>query len=606
MNERPDLDRPHPAPADPPSAAASPKGGGAAPSEGGSAAPITLAPGVQIGAAAWTDAARRVLVPDAVELLARLHRDLEGQRQALLGVRRDRQEEWDGGGLPGYQHGDVARLAGGAWQVAPLPADLQTRRVEITGPANSPSMVINMLSRGADGQRADAAMLDFEDSMKPTWEHVIQAVENVAAAARGTLSWLRPAAAGQPEKLYRLDPDDMALLMVRGRGLHLDEANLRVDGAPMAGGFVDLALCAFHSAAALLARGKTPKYYVPKCEHHLEARLWDSFFSRVEEALDLPAGCLRVTMLIETLPAAFQVEEILWQLRRRAAGANVGRWDKIFSDIKVLAEHPDRVLADRASISLNRPWMEAYARNLIRICHRHGAFAMGGMAAFTPGRNAQVRAEQTRKVVEDKRFEASLGHDGCWVSHPYFIGPALSAFTRPNQLDVVPDIEERPDLLPQSTPPRTLAGLRKNVRVGIAYLKGWADGLGVVAWDDLMEDLATLEISRAQTWQWLRHGVRLDGGEQVTRDLVARCFREELAAIETELGARDAEHPAHPEHAANTENTESPENAEIESYRRAAAQAEAIFTEPVLRPFLADSSEPVMAGTAIAQPAAPA
>jgi malate synthase len=576
---------------EPPTRASGSNAGGSPAAAGSRHALAPLAPGVEIHAPAWTDAARRVLVPGAVDLLARLHRDLEGERQTLLAARRDRQAAWDAGAVPGYLEGEVAEQARGAWKVASLPADLLLRRVEITGPANSARMVVNMLSRGADGQRADAAMLDFEDAMKPAWDHVIAAVANVAAAARCTLSDLRPAAPGQPEKLYRLDPDDMPLLMVRGRGLHLDESNLRVDGSPISGGLLDLALCAFHSAAALLERGKTPKYYVPKCEHHLEARWWDRFFTAVEESLALPAGCMRVTMLIETLPAAFQVEEILWELRGRAAGCNVGRWDKIFSDIKVLKEHSDRVLADRASISLNRPWMKEYARRLIRVCHRHGAFGMGGMAAFTPGRSGELRAEQTRKVVEDKRFEAGLGHDGCWVSHPYFTGPAMSAFTRPNQLDVIPEMEEQPDLLPQGTGPRTLAGLRKNLRVGIAYTKGWNDGLGVVAWDDLMEDLATLEISRAQTWQWLRHGIALedperpgDGtGERVTRELVARCFREELDRIAAELRAAAADGAGSPG---------SPDTAaEIERFSRAAAEAEAIFTEPRLRPFLADRSE---------------
>jgi malate synthase len=534
---------------------------------------VPLAAGVEIYGAAWTAAAQAVLVPAAVEILARLHRALETERQELLAARRERQAAWDAGGQPGYLDGEVSHHARGSWQISELPADLRCRRVEITGPASSPRMVLNMLSRGEDGARADAAMLDFEDSMKPTWTHVVQGVANVTAAAHGTLTFHRPAAGGQPEKTYRLDPHDMALLMVRCRGLHLDESNLQVDGKPVAGGLLDLALCAFHTAATLRAQGKTPKYYVPKCEHHLEARWWDRLFSLLEEALALPPAALRVTFLIETLPAAFQVEEILWELRRRAAACNVGRWDKIFSDIKVLREHADRVLADRASISLNRPWMRAYAERLIQVCHRHGAFAMGGMAAFTPGKSPELRAEQTRKVVEDKRFEAALGHDGCWVSHPYFIGPAMSAFTRCDQLDVAPELPERPDLLPQGTPPRTLAGLRKNLRVGIAYLKGWNEGLGVIAWDDLMEDLATLEISRAQTWQWLRHGVALDDGPRVTRDLVGHTFGEELDTIEGEL--RQAGAAA----------------AEVELYRRAARDAEAIFTESEFRPFLASRSE---------------
>jgi malate synthase len=269
------------------------------------------------------------------------------------------------------------------------------------------------------------------------------------------------------------------------------------------------------------------------------------------------------------------MEEILWELRERATALNVGRWDKIFSDLKVLFRHGDRVLADRASISLNRPWMRAYAEELIRVCHRHGAFAMGGMAAFTPGKSAERRAEQTAKVVEDKRFEAGLGHDGCWVSHPYFVAPARAAFDRPRQLDVVPPGAGRPDLLPQGTPPHTLDGLRKNVRVGIAYLQGWHAGLGCVAWDDLMEDLATLEISRAQVGQWLHHRVALDEGPVVDRALVARVFAEELANIEFAL-ERDA--------------TTADVAAARRAFRAAAREAEAIFTETPIRRFLSGAS----------------
>lgn len=538
-----------------------------------------LAPGVEVWRRALTLAAERLLSPERLALVAALHRDLEGERRGLLEARASRQRRLDGGELPHYLDGEISALARGAWQVAPLPQDLLRRRVEITGPVSSAKMVVQMLSRGDDGQRADAAMLDFEDSMKPSWANVVAGLENVAAAADGTLSVVKPAENGRPQKVYRLDPSDMPLLMVRCRGLHLEESNLRVDGVPISAGLFDLALAAALSARSLLAQGKTPKYYVPKVEHHLEARWWERLFARLEERLTLAHGTLRATLLIETLPAAFQMEEILWELRARAAGLNVGRWDKIFSDIKTLKAHRDRILADRATISLERPWMKAYALRLIRVCHRHGAFGMGGMAAFTPGKSAELRAEQTRKVVEDKRFEAALGHDGCWVSHPYFIGPAMSAFTRDNQLEALPPQEERPDLLPVGGGPRTLAGLRKNVRVGIAYLKGWNEDTGCVAWDDLMEDLATLEISRAQTWQWLHHGVALDDGTPVTRDLVQRIFREELRRIDLEL--------AEELRGAAAEIL----TAERQRFARAAHDAEQIFTEPELRPFLAQRSE---------------
>ena len=261
----------------------------------------------------------------------------------------------------------------------------------------------------------------------------------------------------------------------------------------------------------------------------------------IQEKLGAPRGTLRATFLIETLPAAFQMEEILYELREHAAGLNVGRWDKIFSDIKVVKNHPDRILADRASIGLGRPWMKAYALRLIQVCHRRGAAAIGGMAAFTPGKSAELRQHQTSKVLADKQLESSMGHDGCWVSHPYFIGPALSAFPRENQLDVRHDgVDRYPDLLPQGKGPRTEEGLRTNCRVGIAYLEGWSRGLGCVAWDNLMEDLATLEISRAQTWQWLHHRALLDDGRAVDAELVRGIFGQELERIHAELEA-DAE-----------------------------------------------------------------
>ncbi|MEJ2341563.1 MAG: hypothetical protein P8Y10_05105 [Gemmatimonadales bacterium] len=538
-----------------------------------------LAPGVVINAAAWTEQAERVLTPGAVSLIAGLHAALQEERQELLQARTVRQRRFDEGAVPEYLEGDAAERARGEWKVAPLPDDLLVRRVEITGPVSDAKMVINMLSRTAAGTRADAAMLDFEDSMKPSWPNVMQGVENLVGAAGGTLTFLKPAAGDQPEKLYALDADDMPLLMVRCRGLHLDESNLQVDGEPVSGGLMDLALSAFHTARVLLAQGKTPKYYVPKVEHYLEARWWNRLLTLLETELGLSIGTLRATFLIETLPAAFQMEEILYELRDHAAGLNVGRWDKIFSDIKVLKEHPNRVMADRGSISLNRPWMKNYAMRLIKICHRHGAFAMGGMAAFTPGSTQELREEQTRKVVEDKEFEFSLGHDGCWVSHPYFIGPALAAFPRENQLDIVPDIDDRPELLPESTPPKTIDGLRKTVRVGIGYQKGWNQDIGCVAWDDLMEDLATLEISRAQTWQWLRHQVQLEDGRRVTPELVGEVFRDELEKIEGEIRAAMQRRP------------EADVQAEIDRYAAAAADAEAVFTEEEFRPFLCMSSD---------------
>ncbi len=532
---------------------------------------IEITPGVEIAAGAWTDAAQRILTSRAVELVAKLQRRFGGERDRLLVARVARQKAWDGGELPERPVHPVRQEVEGDWLVADLPSDLRCRRVEITGPISDPKMVINMLSRNAAGDRADCAMLDFEDSMKPSWGNVVAGFHNLLGSARGDLTFTRAATAGREGKVYRLDPDDMPLVMVRCRGLHLAENNLRVDGKPVSAGLFDLAASAAVSAEILLTQGKTPKFYVPKTEHYEEARWWNALFGAIEEELDLASGSLRATFLIETLPAALQVEEILYELRGRIAGLNVGRWDKIFSDIKVLKGHSDRVMADRATITMQQPWMRAYALNLIRACHRHGAFAMGGMAAFTPGRTVQRREEQTAKVVEDKRWESALGHDGCWVSHPYFIGPALSAFTQDNQLGVVPDPVPSESLIPQGGGPRTLDGLRTNVRVGIAYLEGWNRDVGCVAWDDLMEDLATLEISRAQAWQWLRHRVALDGGEVVSESLVRDTFAQELSRIHQELEQGTAE--------------------QREAFSRAADEACDLFCEPDFRPFLSDGSE---------------
>jgi len=543
--------------------------------------------GVTVNDNAWTDQARRVLTPAVLALVADLHRALEPQRQELLDARAERQAAFDAGAVPGYLPDDEHPDARGDWQVAPLPDDLLQRRVEITGPVNNAKMVINMLSRNDQGDRADAAMLDFEDSMKPTWPNVLDGIENVAAAADGSLTYTRPASNGTPEKHYALDPDDMPLLMVRIRGLHLNESNVRVDGEPVAGGLFDLACVAYHSAHTLLERGKTPKYYVPKVEHYREARWINDLFVRLQKALDIPTGTFKATFLIETLPAAFQMEEILYEFREHAAGLNGGRWDKIFSDIKVLKEHPDRVLADRNWITIQRPWMEMYVKQLIKVCHTHGAFGMGGMAPHTPGRTEELREKQVAGVVEDKKFEASIGHDGCWVSHPYFISPALQPFAEKleaegttNQLDVIPDIPEQPDLLPKGdVGPKTVDGIRVNVRVSIGYMKGWNQDLGCVAWDNRMEDLATFEISRAQTWQWLHHGVELDDGTRVTKALIGRIFDEELATIEDEAREFFAGQP------------DEVIEAQIEQFRQAREDAERIFTEESMRPFLSCASE---------------
>lgn len=484
---------------------------------------------VKISPLKSTQKSHAEIFPQELEgILTDLHLAFEKERQTLLLARAEKQNCFDNGELPHFYRDHFARKTG--WQVAPIPDDMLDRRVEITGPVCNRKIVINMLSPGEDYEVANTAMLDFEDSMKPTWENVIAGIENVIGVAEGNLSHEVTTEFGT--KKYQLDPKRMARPMVRVRGLHLHEKNVVIHGLPVAAGLHDLAVTAYHTAKKFLRKGITPKYYVPKCEHHLEARWWNDVFLRLEKHLQLPIGTLKVTFLIETLPATYQIEEILYEIRERACALNGGRWDKIFSDIKTLKKHKDRVLADRGHIDMTKPWMDAYAKHLIKICHKRGALALGGMAAHTPGQTDDLRRLQTEKVVADKQRECSIGHDGCWVSHPYFVGPAKQQFSKPNQLDIKhADLPPEPELLPEQHGPKTIEGLRQNVRVGIAYQHAWNDGHGCIAFENLMEDLATLEISRAQVWQWLHHQVNLDDGTPVTRDLVYKLFEEECENV---------------------------------------------------------------------------
>lgn len=538
---------------------------------------LKIPEGVVITDRALAGKAKQVFTSENLSVLAQLHRKFQADRKALLAERQVRQAAFDSGALPEYLNSNT-EAASGNWIVNPIPEDLRRRRVEITGPVNSPKMVINMLSRNSDGYRADMAMLDFEDSMKPSWENVLDGVLNVAGASKGNLSWTDPS---NPEKHYELDPNDMAGVMVRVRGLHLDEVNVTIDGEPVSGGIFDLWMTACTMVENQLSRGKTPKYYVPKCEHYLEARWWNRVFSDIEEVLDVSPGTIKTTFLIETLTGAFQIEEILFELRERAAGLNVGRWDKIFSDIKVLKTHRDRVMEDRATINMHKYWMDNYAKRLIKICHSRGAFAIGGMSAFTPGKTEQARAEQTAKVVADKGYEAAIGHDGCWVSHPYFIGYALNEFKHDNQLTrTLDDFDKYPDILPNSKGACSMKGLRTNVRVGIGYMQGWNQDIGCVAWDGLMEDLATLEISRAQTWQWLHHNVQLDCGTKVTKELIHQVFEEELEKILAEV-----------DESLSGKNDALAKKLK-KDFTQAAADAEAAFVKDELDDFLSMASDP--------------
>lgn len=491
--------------------------------------------GVHVAVKDWNGTVAEILTPRLVEIISQLHRKFSPERKRLLLQRKELQATYDRGTLPSYLDEGSAAVSS-QWQVAPIPADLLCRRVEITGPVHSAKMVIQMLGRNEEGVRADMAMLDFEDSMKPNWQNVLSGFKNVQNAVEGTLSYSQPAQGKKPAKTYHLNPEDMATLMVRCRGLHLEETHLLVDGEAVPAGLFDLSVCVFLTAKTLLKNHKTPKYYIPKCEHYLEARWWNGVLSALEDAMNFSQSTLRATFLIETLPAALQMEEILYEVRSHAVGLNVGRWDKIFSDIKILKKHAECIMPDRGTITMKKPWMDHYAKRLIKICHSRGAFAMGGMAAFTPGKTPELREKQTQKVLEDKRYENEIGHDGCWVSHPYFIGAAMECFPQRNQLhQTLEGFPKYPNLIPVGQGPRTMQGLRTNIRVGIAYLEGWNRGEGCVAWDNLMEDLATLEISRAQTWQWLHHKVMLEEGKPVTKELVKELFQEELEKIHQEM-----------------------------------------------------------------------
>lgn len=519
----------------------------------------------------WNAEYQELFPPELIKLLIHLHEKFNLRRTRLLEDRALRQKSFDQGEHPQFLD-PSSEAVKGRWKVAPLPPELLSRRVEITGPVHSAKMVINMLNRTEDGHRADMAMLDFEDSMKPSFQNVLDGYKNVIGAVAGNLT------AFVGDKKYQLNPNDKAYVMVRSRGLHLNESNFTIHGEKVSGGLLDLAVCFYHTSHLYLAQGLTPKYYIPKCEHYLEARWWNDLFTELEKKLSLSVPTLRATFLIETLPATYQVEEILYEVRDHAAGLNVGRWDKIFSDIKVLKNHPDRVLADRASITMTKPWMENYAKRVIQICHDRGAFAMGGMAAFTPGKTKELREEQSRKVFQDKTREAEWGHDGCWVSHPFFIRTAMEAMSFQNQLDKKTSYDRYADILPTSDGPHTIGGLRTNIRVGIAYMHGWNHDIGCVSFDNLMEDLATLEISRAQTWQWLHHKLILDDGTPVIKQLIRNLFEEEYQIILDEF-RRETPPLKHQE-------------LEI-SLGIAREDAFRLFTKDTLEDFLTTDSEPV-------------
>jgi malate synthase len=491
----------------------------------------TTTEGVEVRGAAH-DRFDEILTPSALGFVAALHREFDPRRRELLARREDRQAELDAGGTLDFLTG-TADVREGDWRVRPAPAPLQRRRVEITGPSAPPKMVVNALNSGADG-----FMADFEDSLSPTWRNLIGGQLNLRDAIDRNLDF------SVDGKDYRLD-EETATLLVRPRGWHLNERHVTVDDEPVAGALLDFGLYFFHNAKRLLDRGAGPYFYLPKMESHREARLWNDVFCWAQDAIGLARGTIKATVLIETIPAAFEMDEILFELRDHSAGLNAGRWDYIFSMIKCFHGREDKVLPDRNAVTMTVPFMRAYTELLVRTCHSRGAHAMGGMAAFLPSRtDSEANEKATAKVREDKAREAGDGFDGTWVAHPDFVAPAMEQFDkvlgdRPNQVerqrdDVDVTAEQLLDAA-SAGDQVTEAGLRNDVNVGIQYISSWLRGNGAAGIYGLMEDAATAEIARSQVWQWLHHGRRLEDGTTITRELVERIEVEELERIRKEI-----------------------------------------------------------------------
>src|SRR6267378_1571748 len=479
-------------------------------------------PGIRVLTPPPSDCAD-VVSPAALRFLGALARRFEPERQRLLARRRERQQELDAGRLPDFLP-ETKEIRDSDWTVAPIRPDLTDRRVEITGPPER-KMMINALNSGAN-----VFMADFEDANAPTWENNLRGQENVRDAVARTIAFTSPEG-----KRYALEPKT-ATLVVRPRGWHLVEKHLAVDGQPIAASLFDFGLTFFHTAAALVASGSGPYFYLPKLESHLEARLWNDVFVFAQGALDMPRGTIRATVLIETILAAFETDEILWELRDHSAGLNCGRWDYIFSYIKKLRRRPECVLPDRALVTMDQPFLHAYADLVVQTCHRRGIHALGGMAAQIPiKRDAALNAQALEKVRQDKLREVRQGHDGTWVAHPALVPIAREVFDAhmrgPHQIHVKRDdvhVTAR-DLLIAPAGAITEEGLR--------YLAAWLAGTGCVPIYDLMEDAATAEISRAQVWQWLRHGARMESGRPVTAALVQQTLSELVESLPERVGA---------------------------------------------------------------------
>jgi malate synthase len=471
-----------------------------------------------------------ILSDEALDFVAGLQRAFGSRREELLTRRAERQQRLLGGELPEFLEETRGVREDGSWSVAEAPPDLQDRRVEITGPTDR-KIVINALNSGAR-----VFMADFEDANSPTWSNLVEGQRNLIDAVERTISL------DTGEKSYSLN-DEIATLLVRPRGWHLAERHVLVDGEPVSGSLFDFGLYMFHSAQRALDRGSGPYFYLPKLESHLEARLWNDVFLHAQDALSIPRGTIRATVLIETILAAFEMEEILHELREHSAGLNAGRWDYIFSVIKKFRHRDDFVLPDRSAVTMTVPFMRAYTELLVKTCHARGAFAIGGMAAFIPNRrDPEVTENALAKVHEDKEREAGSGFDGTWVAHPDLVAVAKEDFDavlgeRPNQLERQrPEVSVSADELlsvPETPGEITEAGIRQNVSVGIQYLAAWLRGTGAAAIYNLMEDVATAEISRSQLWQWVHHG-------RVERNRLLAIADEELAGLPAQERLDDA------------------------------------------------------------------
>jgi malate synthase len=472
-----------------------------------------------------------ILSPAALAFLAELHRRFNGRRLELLAARAARQKAFDAGATPDFLS-ETKAIRDGDWKVAPIPADLLDRRVEITGPVDR-KMIVNALNSGAK-----VFMADFEDASSPVFANMIEGQANLKDLWAGTIGFTDE----KNGKRYDVKPQ-RAALMVRPRGWHLDERHLLVDGQETSGSLFDFGLYVFHCAKAQAASGSTPAFYLPKLESHLEARLWNDVFAFAEDKLGFKLGSFKATILIETLPAAFEMDEILYELRDHIVGLNCGRWDYIFSFIKRLAKNPKYLTPDRAVMTMGKDFLAAYSLLLIKTCHRRGAFAMGGMAAQIPIKGDPAANEAAfAKVRADKEREAGNGHDGTWVAHPDLVPVAMQVFDRlmpaANQLGKLrEDVHvTAADLLQVHEGERTEAGLRENIRVGVQYIEAWLRGRGAVPLYNLMEDAATAEISRAQIWQWLQHKATLADGRVVTDDLFRATLADEMAKLDAAGG----------------------------------------------------------------------